>query len=414
MITRQEKESSNPYLSKNLSAEEHERLTAKLKNDPELLRELLRHQTPEDETSADALLFNDFDAAAQNNLDKQIRSYLLRDPKVEGEKFAELEELIIEDERYLERMMLVESELIEDYLRGGILTTEEKKGFDNYFLVTPEYREKLKFIESTALSYAVAKQEKNELPVAAPVPVEPRTWSWLESLFSFMRSSNLVVGTAAGVLLFLFIGTIWWLSGRAERQNDLIAVAPTNESVSNLNRSSHLNPSENLNQSGNLNQFADTNENNQPFPSPSKTPQTTNAPTPPKLPQTNQTQKQNEVPTPTPPINAPRSVVFALFPGVLRGGGDSGAEQKIGNGKESVELRLRLDINREYEDYRIVVQNFDSKEIGRREKLKASKKTIITSLPAAAFQPDDYTVILSGKTKGEYVDLARYNFRILK
>lgn len=409
MITRQENESSNPYLNTNLSAEEHERLTAELKSDPELFRELLRHPTPEDEKSADALLFNDFDGAAQNNLDGELRSYLLRDPKVEDEKFAELEELIIEDERYLERMMLVESELIEDYVRGNILTTEEKQRFDNYFLVTPERREKLKFIESMALSYASVKQE---LPIAKSVPVEPRTWSWLESLFSFMSASNLAVGTAAaGVLLFLSIGTIWWLSGRAERQDELIAVAPTNELVSNLNRPSNLNPSENLNQSGNLNQSVNTNEITKPSPS-SQTPQTT-VPTPTKLPQTNQAQKQNGVPTPTPPVNAPRSVVFALFPGVLRSGGGD-AEQKIGTGKESVELRLRLDINREYEDYRIIVQNFDGKEIARREKLKASKKTVITALSATAFQPDDYTVILSGKTKGEYVDLARYNFRILK
>lgn len=89
-------------------------------------------------------MFNDFDVAAQDNLDGELKNYLLRDPKVEDEKFAELEELIIEDERYLERMTLVESELIEDYLRGNILTTEEKQRFDNYFLVTPERREKLK------------------------------------------------------------------------------------------------------------------------------------------------------------------------------------------------------------------------------------------------------------------------------
>lgn len=406
MITRQENESSNPYLNTNLSAEEHERLTKELKNDPELLRELLRHQTPEDKKSADALLFKDFDAAAQNNLDGELRSYLLRDPMLEDEKFAELEELIIEDERYLERMTLIESELIEDYLRGSILTTDEKQRFDNYFLVTPERRQKLKFIESLALSYA-AEQKEIELPTAEPILVKPSNSSRLQSLFSFMPLPNLFIGTAAASVLLLFIiGTIWWLSGRAERQNELIAVAPTNESVSNLNRSSVLNLS------GNLNQTADTGEVGNLSASP-KTPQTTTTPMPTKLPPTNPAQKQNEIPTPTPPVNAPRSVVFALFSGVLRGG-DGNAEQKIGASKELIELRLRLSLDREYENYRIVVQNFDGKEIGRREKLKASKKTVTVVLPADAFQPDDYTVILSGKTKGEYVDLARYNFRILK
>lgn len=206
-MTTQKNESSNHYLSKNLSATEHERLTAELKNAPELLRELLQHKTPEDKKSADALLFNDFDAAAQNNLDGELRSYLLRDPTLEDEKFAELEELIIEDERYLERMTLIESELIEDYLRGNILTMDEKQRFDNYFLVMPERREKLKFIESLALSYAA---EQIELPIAEPILVKPHNSSWLQSLFSFMPLPNLFIGTAAAsVLLLSTIGIIW-------------------------------------------------------------------------------------------------------------------------------------------------------------------------------------------------------------
>lgn len=416
-MTRQENESSNPYLSKNLSVEEHERLATELKNDPELLGELLRHQTIQDETSAAALLFSESDTASQNNLDEEIRSYLLRDPTVETEKFVEFEELFIEDERYLARMTLVESELIEDHLRGNILTTDEKQRFDKYFLVTPERRTKLKFIESIALSYAAAEQQEIELPIAETIAFEStRTASWLESLLSFRRSSNLFVGAAAaGVLLFLFVGVIWWLNARTERQNELIAVAPTNESILNLNRSNGLNPSGNLDQSGNLNQSANTSEVNKSSPTP-KTPQPSTIPTPMKSPQTPNAQQPTPAATPTKlqqTNQAQKQVVFALFPGLLRSG-SSDAQQKIGNDTESVELRLRLVLNRDYEDYRVVVQDFEDKEIGRREKLKASKNTVTVVLPAAAFQPDDYKVILSGKTKGAYVDLATYTFKILK
>jgi hypothetical protein len=143
------------------------------------------------------------------------------------------------------------------------------------------------------------------------------------------------------------------------------------------------------------------------------------SPQPAKSPQSNQGQKKNENPAPPPvvkpTVNAPR-VVFALsFGGLTRGGGNS-AEKKIEPGAKVVELQLRLDLDRTYEDFRIVVQDSDGKEVGRSERLKATKKgdSLTTALSAALFKPDDYTVILSGGTKGVYEEAARYSFRVLK
>ena len=114
-------------------------------------------------------------------------------------------------------------------------------------------------------------------------------------------------------------------------------------------------------------------------------------------------------------VNALR-VVFALsFGGLTRGGGNA-AEKKIEPGAKVIELQLRLDLDRTYEDFRIVVQDSDGKEVRRLERLKATKKgdLLIAALPAASFKPDDYTVILSGGTKGAYEEAARYSFRVLK
>ncbi|MBA4122867.1 MAG: hypothetical protein H0X72_10460 [Acidobacteria bacterium] len=64
------------------------------------------------------------------------------------------------------------------------------------------------------------------------------------------------------------------------------------------------------------------------------------------------------------------------------------------------------------------MQDSDGNEVGRREKLKATKKgglpSVAAALPAASFKPDDYTIILSGGTKGAYEEAARYSFRVLK
>ena len=106
-------------------------------------------------------------------------------------------------------------------------------------------------------------------------------------------------------------------------------------------------------------------------------------------------------------MNARRSVVFALFAGVSRSEG-SNVEKKIESGTKVVELQLRLDVERKYEDFRIVVQDSDGNEVGRREKLKATSRaglpSVAATLPAASFKPDDYTVILSGGTKGACAD----------
>jgi hypothetical protein len=399
MTIKQENESNSPYLQTNLSAEEHERLTAELRAKPELLRKLLHQKTPEDKKYADALLFNDLNAAQQSRLDEEIRRYLLRDPTFTEEEIAELEELMIDDERYFERMMMVETELIEDYSRGA-LSADKRERFKNYFLITPERREKLSFVEAMALSAAAAKKKEHEhAQVFDAAPAKPPASSLWQSLLAFMRSPNLLAGTAAAsVLLFLAFGALWWFSLRDERQAPLIVTAPTNESIPNLNRS--IAP----------NQPVNTNENIS---------HTVTTPQPPKSPQSNQEQKKSESPTPTPvvkpTVNVPRSVVFTLVGGVSRGGGNT-AEQKIEPGAKIVELRLRLDLEREYDDFRIVVQDSEGNEVGRREKLKATKKdsSLTALLPAVSFKPDDYTVILSGGTKGAYEEAARYSFRVLK
>ncbi|HEX8736012.1 MAG TPA: hypothetical protein VF721_11860 [Pyrinomonadaceae bacterium] len=392
MTVKQKNEWSEPYLRDDLPAEEHERHAAELKANPDLLRELLQIKSPADEEQAAALLFNEFGAAEQNRLDERLRRYLLRDPAFEDEEIAQLEELMLDDERYFDRMMLVESELMEDYLRSA-LTADEKKRFKEFFLITPERREKLESIKALMADAALVK------PL---LKTEPASFSWRQSLAAFMRLPNLLAGAAAAVLLFVVIGALWWLSRSAERQGPLIVTVPENKSTRDPNQSNISNQPVNTPETGNV--------------SPAKT-----TPQPAKSPPGNQGRKQAESPEPTPaakpPVNVPRAVVFALVSGVSRSEG-SAVEKKIEASTKAVELRLRLDLDRKYDDYRIAVQDSEGNEVGRGEKLKASRKdglpTVVAALPAKSFKAGDYTVILSGGTKGAYQEAARYSFRVLK
>lgn len=406
MPSKSENNRIEQYLRTDLSAEENQRLTEELENNPALLRELLLYESPEDQTFSDTLLFDNPNLSEQEQLDSKIRRYLLCDPTFPEEEIAELEDLIIDDERYFERMTLVESELMEDYSRGA-LPADERQRFKDYFLITPERREKLNLVEAMALSAATAKQMENDgFPVVQNAPAS----TWWESLLAFMRSSNLFAGAAAAsVLLFLVVGALLWFSQRTEREEPLVASAPINK------------PTQSPNQPTASTQPADTGETGNVSPAIiTPTPTTAIAPQPTKSQPINQEQKRNENPAPTPivkpTVNPPSSVVFAFsVVGLTRSGGNS-VEKKIEPGTKVVALQLPLEPENKYDDYVVVVQDSDGKEVGRREKLKATKKgnSLIATLPAIFFKPDDYTVILSGGTKGSYEEAARYSFRVLK
>ncbi len=357
-----------------------------------------------DEELSKNLLFNEPNVKDQDALDGNFKKYLLRDPDFTDEDIGELEEKMLDDERYFERMMLVEDELIEDHLRGA-LSPDEAQRFNNYFLVTPERKKKLESIKFLASSYIESPKTVAAIGEAQHSD-SPKT-SWWKSISAFFDSSNLFSGVAtAAVLLFLSLGAIWWISQNGKTNDSLIAKAPTNQSLKNINSISNLNQTE----------IGRNNENEM-----SAVPQSSPAdsPLPVKTPRSVQTPKQVETPKPTPvakpAVNASTPVVFALFPGILRGEGNA-AEGKIKPNNKSVKLDLRLDLEKNYEDFLVVIEDSNGTEIAKRANLKKAKnkESLSVEFPSEKFKPDDYTVRLSGKMNGEYVTVSRYSFRILK
>lgn len=357
-----------------------------------------------DEELSKNLLFNDPNVTDQDALDSNFKKYLLRDPDFTDEDIGELEEKILDDERYFGRMMLVEDELIEDHLRGA-LSPDEAQRFNNYFLVTPERKKKLESIKFLASSYA--EPPKTVVAITESKQFDSPKTSWWKSIQAFFDSSNLFAGVAAAaVLLFLSLGAIWWISQNGKTDDSFIAKAPTNQTLENTNSIDNLNRTE----------ITRSNEKETPA-VPQVSP--TDSPLPVKTPQSVQTPKQIETPKPTPvtkpTVNASTPVVFALFPGVLRGE-SSVAEGKIKPNNKSVKLDLRLDLEKNYEDFLVVIEDSNGTEIAKHGNLKKvkNKESLSVEFPSEKFKPDDYTVRLRGKTNGEYVNVARYSFRILK
>lgn len=370
------------YLRADLSEEEHDRLVEELRAEPGLLRTLLRETARDDEAASASLLFGETGVDHQEALDDALRRYLLRDETLAWEDVARLEESLAEDERYFDRMLLVETELIEDYMRGA-LTAEEGRSFHAHFLVTPERREKLRNLRAMAAGSA-ARPER----IVCPAPAPSSVW---HSLRAFVRAPNrLKAAVAAAVALLLISGALLWLVRQANRPGPLMAEDPTKPDPQNTNI----------------------------LPSPSPTAEIV-SPTPLRPPHDEQPPMPGGGvrPAPNRPARPAPPTVFALVAGALRGGSDV-AEKKIEPGSKIVELNLRLDVERAYKDYRVVIRDSDGREVARRARLTPSNRnglpTVAVALPSALFLPGGYTAALSGGRGGRYDEVGRYSFRVTK
>src|ERR1700741_5435384 len=124
-----------------------------------------------------------------------IRSYLLGE--MSEERQQKVEERYMTDSDYSEEVLIVESELVEDFVTETLLPDERRK-FEKHYLSAPRQQKNLK------LTRMLMKASQN----AEPLPIA-RT-NWLDSLrYFFQRSSpRLRFATASLILLALLGGGI--------------------------------------------------------------------------------------------------------------------------------------------------------------------------------------------------------------
>src|SRR5215216_599304 len=98
--------------------------------------------------------------------DELIVGYLLGD--LPEEKQSEIEDRAFQDEQCLREILAVESDLIDEYVRGE-LSDSARRQFESRFLASAERRRKVEFaraLASVAPEFAVI--EKNTRPASAP------------------------------------------------------------------------------------------------------------------------------------------------------------------------------------------------------------------------------------------------------
>lgn len=142
-----------------------------------------------------------------------IREYLLGQST--SEDSVRVEERLWEDDDVYQELLIVEDELVDQYL-AGLLTNEERESFENHFAASPDRREKLRFARN--LKKYVSRVEADRASVAddphivsdrnaAPVPVRPRKKLWIwpnpNPIPSYALAAAVVIAVAlAGIMIF--------------------------------------------------------------------------------------------------------------------------------------------------------------------------------------------------------------------
>jgi len=304
--------------------------------------------------------------------DDVLRQYLLC--VLDADTRLRLDERLLVDDEFAQRLSLAESELIDDYT-GGRLNAADRTQFVRRFLVTDERRNALRL--STALN-AFAESESAPRSVAAAAKESKPSWAEsFATFFGFARRPGFAFAGAAAILLVV-VGLIWLINRGAQQSQPRIAT----------------NPPENPAQ-----------QQPQTEPSPALA---YSQPSPDVKPQPKGSPPERSV--------SPAVATLVLLPGALRSSGNM-ARIAVPRGEQDV-VRFNLILENAGDGpYLAELANANGQTVAVKKDLKphVNGQTKITfEIPARLLQNDDYQVKLQRKTDGKVESVGRYYFRALQ
>lgn len=132
-----------------------------------------------------------------------IRRFLLGE--LDEREREQIEGRFISDSRFRENVLVVEDDLVEDYLED-CLAVDEKEKFVANFLGLPRQRRKVRIAKSVKeyVRAEVAARSASEREELQPVPDRRRYFDWLRA-----RKRILLIPVAAALTIGIVFGVIW-------------------------------------------------------------------------------------------------------------------------------------------------------------------------------------------------------------
>jgi chorismate mutase len=327
-----------------------------------------------------------------------MKQYLLGE--LAQPELQQLEERLMTDNETFERLLLLEDELVDEYVRGA-LTAHEQERFDRHFLSTPDRHQKVRF--AGALRKYVSEASVPE-PSASTLPVQ-RPVSFWQSMVAFLCSQRPVLEWSLGAaLLLIVVGGSWSTVKISRLQNQIEQMRA--QQATPQGQTLHLQQ-----------QLAELRSRNDQLTNELQREQSERATLQQELAALKTQGGPGDRPTPQPGPSLPSMVTFALTPGLVR---DMGSTKKLSvpPGTKLVQLQLDLPAD-DYNKYRAVLQNAEGGEISSqtlpKPKTPDNDDVFHLILPAYILPPGDYSVKLSGiNANGDLEDLAKYSFRVVK
>src|SRR5215471_18419867 len=134
--------------------------------------------------------------------DDLIRRYILRE--LAEEEQQRIEERLMTDDAFFERLKIAEDELVDEYL-GGELPHGERERFELSFLTTPEGRQQISF--NTAFNRYVSEAAASRRPQPAPAP-SPRRGTFASMLAFLSGHGGFATGALAAACLLLIVSGV--------------------------------------------------------------------------------------------------------------------------------------------------------------------------------------------------------------
>lgn len=312
------------------------------------------------------------------------------------ERQIEIEDRAFSDRQFLQKILAIESDLIDEYVRGE-LSDSQRRLFESRFLLSVERRRKVEFAKALAgVLSDTAVVEKESLPAVARTPVG--LW---DSLIAFLRRLSPAASFLLTAAALLFVIGSSWLVIESLRLRAHVGQLQAEQQLRQRDRQA-------LEE-----QLADERTRNDSLSSRLESEQQERERREEVI---RELERERAEPANNPVQPAILSLV--LLPGTSRGGG-SRPKLVLSPPARLVRLQIGIEPGEEYKKFRVEIRSQAGQTVWSQDNLAArtgrTGRAVVVTLPARLLGASQYELGLKGITdSGKTEDVAYYYFDVLK